>query len=316
MAVERRLKAVGPIAFTLDGGANGLVTVSDTKGFRVKAQVVLEGISLPNVTLEIKRVISKTQFFVGIKGDIKQRENISLYTLAASSTVLQPEQDRPGIPLEQHERAVYEEEPVLAKRVILVDGYGEFYDTDNPLKVQLSDGNINIGTVNAEIEVQLSHKDNNPDIGDIADSVQVGDGVDVLQINSDGSINVNIVQSSDGTENVLNIYDEITGIASGSETVIVSFTAISGRSYWLQRAEFTGEQIALYKLYVNNVPIAAKRTHHGSGLSGGFEFVGADQEGLPIDVGDVVELRLLHNRPNTGDFEGRIQIYEAIPLVP
>lgn len=190
MAIERRIKAVGPLALALNGGANGLVTVSDTKGFRVKSQVVLQGTGLPNLTLEIKRVLSKTQFYVGEKGNILQREDISQYTLAAGSTVHQPEQDRPGVPIDQHERAVYEEEPVLAKRVILVDEYGEFYDTANPLKVQLSDGSIEIGTVNAEVEVQLSHKDNSPNPGDVADSVRVGDGVDELAINPDGSINV------------------------------------------------------------------------------------------------------------------------------
>lgn len=314
MAIERRLKAVGPLALTLNGGANGLVTVSDTKGFRVKAQVILEGTSLPNVTLEIKRVLSKTQFYVGTKGDIKQREDISLYTLAANSTVHQIEQDRPGIPLEQHERAVYEEEPVQAKRVILVDGYGEFYDTENPLQVQLSDGDINIGTVNAEVEVQLSHKDNYPDLGDVADSVRIGDGDDELAINDDGSINVNIVQSTNSTENILNTYDEVQSVVSGIETVLVSITLTSGKTYQFQRVQFSGEQIALYKVYINNVAVASSRTHHGSGLSGAIEFVGAGQEGLPVVAGDVIELRALHNRPGTGDFEGRIQLYEATPL--
>lgn len=204
MAVERRIKAVGPLALTLNGGANGLVTVSDTKGFRVKSQVVLQGTGLPNLTLEIKRVLSKTQFYVGEKGNILQREDISQYTLAASSTVHQPEQDRPGVPIDQHERAVYEEEPVLAKRVILVDEYGEFYDTANPLKVQLSDGSIEIGTVNADVDVQLTDKESAPGENDY-DIVRLGDGEDELDINPDGSINVSVIKAATPTIVNLNV---------------------------------------------------------------------------------------------------------------
>ena len=71
------------------------------------------------------------------------------------------------------------EEALDAKRVTLVNEEGEAgvgSSPDNPIHVQLSDGSINVGTVNAELEVQLSHKDNDPDNGDVHDSVRIGDG--------------------------------------------------------------------------------------------------------------------------------------------
>jgi hypothetical protein len=132
MAVERKLAEIGPLLFTSNGTTSGVVTVADTKGFKVKARVTISATSLPNLNLEIKRVLSKTQLIVGAPGNILFKTDISLYTVALNSTIHQPEQDRPGIPTEQHERAVYEEEPTLAKRVFIVDEYGNPYDIDNP----------------------------------------------------------------------------------------------------------------------------------------------------------------------------------------
>ena len=101
------------------------------------------------------------------------------------------------------------EDNANARRVVLVDEDGEFYGTsgnplvvsggtgsgkgetpDDPLYVQLSDGSIEIGTVNAELEVQLSHRDNDPESVDVHDSVRVGDGVETIEVNPDGSINM------------------------------------------------------------------------------------------------------------------------------
>lgn len=62
------------------------------------------------------------------------------------------------------------------RRVSLVDASGGEINGTNPLKVQLTDGSVNIGTVNAELEVQLSHASNNPDAGDIGDRVNTIDG--------------------------------------------------------------------------------------------------------------------------------------------
>jgi hypothetical protein len=109
-----------------------------------------------------------------ISGPISDRTDLSAYTVATSSFVYAIEQKRPSIPFEELTRAVYEEEPTVAYRNVLVDKLGKFYAEDNPLSVQLSDGSINIGTVNGELEVQLSRRDNDPDAGDVHDSVRIG----------------------------------------------------------------------------------------------------------------------------------------------
>lgn len=109
-----------------------------------------------------------------ISSDIRKYTDISDYTTASGAFVIANEQTRPKIPFEEFMRAVYEEEPVSALRSMLVDKYGDTYRTDNPLPVQLSSGSISIGTVNGELEVQLSRQDDNPDAGDIHDSVRIG----------------------------------------------------------------------------------------------------------------------------------------------
>jgi hypothetical protein len=150
MAIERKLGLVSPVLFTSNGTAGGLVTVPDTKGFVVKAQVVLTANTLPTLQLEIKRVLSSTQFLVGEKGKIEQRANILAYTTALNSSIYQPEQDRPGIMQEQHERAVYAEEPIMAKRNILVDEYGRYYNSQNPIPV-----NATLNVENVTVDVKL-----------------------------------------------------------------------------------------------------------------------------------------------------------------
>lgn len=101
--------------------------------------------------------------------------------------------------IHQHEH----EDAALARRVLLVDKLGEAIDTSNPVPVVLTDGSINIDTIDAQIAVALSHLDGNPDSGDVADSVRIGDGTYELKVNSDGSINVRLARVT--TPNIENI---------------------------------------------------------------------------------------------------------------
>ena len=59
-----------------------------------------------------------------------------MLTGATVSAVIQSKSKTPPA---DHEHAVYEQEPTLAKRVIGVDEWGNFYDEDNPISVKLPD---------------------------------------------------------------------------------------------------------------------------------------------------------------------------------
>jgi hypothetical protein len=136
MAFERTWAPVPPRFFTLDGGTLGQVQIANTRGFKVKQHVVIAAVGQPNLILEVKRVLSSTLLFVGNIGDpITKRIDISAYTTAASAYIYAEEQSKAKLTREDREYAVYEQEPTVAKRVILVDQLGEFYESSNPLPV-------------------------------------------------------------------------------------------------------------------------------------------------------------------------------------
>lgn len=168
---------------TANGTSSGLVTINSSfiKFIFIKQQISLFSNTQPRITLEVKRVISPTQFYVGpVNGGIGERANISAYLVSDGAQISVSLQDRPNIKPNDIMRSVYAEEPAVAIRTMNVDYLGRPYDVDNPVPVRLSDGSISIGTVNAELEVQLSHLDNFVHPGDIHDSVRLGDGVQTM----------------------------------------------------------------------------------------------------------------------------------------
>jgi hypothetical protein len=133
--LEKRFAAVPPQAFTANGTLFGLVTLADTSMFKVKQHVVLDATSL-STTLEVKEVVSNTQLYVGpIKGSITSRTDISAYTVAAGAFIYANEQNRPNIDYSEIWRAVYDEEPTIALRTMLVDEQGDRIGPSNPLDV-------------------------------------------------------------------------------------------------------------------------------------------------------------------------------------
>lgn len=152
-------------------------------------------------------------------------------------------------------------------------------------------------TIDGEIEVALSAPD---------DTVAISDGTDILQVNGDGSINVNIVSGSPTSSNVVSTFDTVSAVASGLETTIVTYTVPSGKTGRLNRTEFSGENIAVYNLYLNGDLIHRRRTFFGNSLCEEMNF----ESGIELADGDVLILKVLHDRPDSGDFEARIQTTE------
>lgn len=138
MANERRLDEVPVVLFTIAGGIDGTVTIPSTSGFKVKSSVVISATSLPNLTLEVKAVLSETILIVGLSGNINNRYDLSSYTTFLNSSIYQPSQDRPKVPKDDQDRATYESEPTLARRTILVDELGNLHTDANPLPVSIA----------------------------------------------------------------------------------------------------------------------------------------------------------------------------------
>lgn len=182
---EKRFLAIPPQQLTANGTTDGVLTLSNTYGWKVGQIVTVISNTVQPRRLKIKAVISETEIKVGdISSPIYKFSNVSDLLTADNAMVelvddtinsgSQASNRRPVIDLHEIQRQVYEEEPTVALRSHLVDWLGRSYDVTNPMPVRLSDGDVNIGTVNAEIEVQLSRIDNNPDAGDVHDSVRIG----------------------------------------------------------------------------------------------------------------------------------------------
>lgn len=134
--MEKRFAAVPPQAFTANGTVNGVVTIADTSLFKVKQKVILYQPSITDpLNLEVKAVLGPTQMQVGPVGGpvVNNFTDISAYTVALGAFVIANEQLRPIITSDDYERAVYEEEPTVAKRVVVVDQFGSKINQANPL---------------------------------------------------------------------------------------------------------------------------------------------------------------------------------------
>lgn len=98
----------------------------------------------------------------------------------------------------------------------------------------------------------------------------------------------------------INTYAEVSSVASATLTTIVSYTVPIGKIFYLNLAELSGSNIAEVFVTVNNVTIAKKRTYF-TDYNAEFLFFGNAQA-----AGDVVAVKIEHNRALVGDFEARI----------
>lgn len=184
MAIERSWEAQGPYLFTSNGGSDGTITVVSVENLKVKQDVTIEATGQPTLSLEIKKIISYTQLKVGPRNskpgnnssyNLKTYTDLSSYTVANVATIRAAAQSKPRIKVDDIWQAVFEREPTIALRNFLVDTIGNPYTVSNPFPVRLSDGSVNIQTLNQNLLVQLSSKDNDPNAGDVHDSVRIGD---------------------------------------------------------------------------------------------------------------------------------------------
>lgn len=148
--LQDRLAAVASQAFSTDGGTDGSVSIVDTSFFKVKQHVIVQATGQTNQELEVKRVVSPTSMILGpISGAINTFTDLSAYTVVANALIFANEQRRPTITADNFERAMYEEEPTVAERTVLVDEFGNKYNATNPLPTSatLTVSSIEIGKV-------------------------------------------------------------------------------------------------------------------------------------------------------------------------
>jgi hypothetical protein len=133
---EKRIYAIPQTPLIADGTNVGTLRVANTKPFMVGQIVKLVSSTAEAVDFKINRIdpIDHQTMYLGpLKAHISKRSDLSAYTVADGATIEACEQNRPTVPEQEIERATYEEEPAVARRVILVDPWGCRIDPDNPL---------------------------------------------------------------------------------------------------------------------------------------------------------------------------------------
>lgn len=306
MAFERKWAAVPPQLFTADGTAFGLITIADTAGFKVKQSAYLSNTANAKLAIQVKRVLSSTQLIVAIIDNAKMSNwlplNIVAWTVTSGASISAEEQDKNNIPEVDHYKAIYEADPTVADRVVNVDEYGGFYGSANPLPVSIT------GTFPVTVR-RLTDKPNDGTPDDLPDAIQIGDGTNRLSVNPDGSINV-VAESSGSVKNLVNTYNEVNSVPSATPTNLVTYMVPIGKTAILERASVSGENIARFDIQINSITLDTKRTFFGR-LNEDFNFSSPDVFGTPLIAGDVVLIVVIHNRPDLGSFEGRIQVVEV-----
>lgn len=155
LITEKKIYKVDPVPFTADGNTNtiGEFQVADSSLFRVGQIVILLSDTQQPLTVKINRMPPDgSTIMVGpLKQHISKRQDISAYLVADNATIQANEQERPTVPEQEIERHTYEEEPVVARRTILVDKQGCRIDGDNPLPV---DATLTVDNINVEIDAK------------------------------------------------------------------------------------------------------------------------------------------------------------------
>lgn len=284
------------VIFTPISVANSVITVANVYGLHPKQQITLFKTGFDPLVVEVKRILSKTEFYVGPTGGKITKYLDPVDYDGGMATV--DEQDRNVIDANAGIRASYAEEPTVALRTVGVDYYGNYIDSIGGL----ADGHNRFMVDAHSSAVNTSTR--------VYDSIRIGDQNNELVINPGGSINVNVISATLANETQRNFFNEALAVPSGIETSIVSYTVPTAKAK-LQRVSFSGQSIGTYNLYVNSTKIDAKHTWFNGPMFGDFTFVGGAEEGQTFVFGDKIELKIFHNR-TSGDFVGRIQVIEII----
>lgn len=134
------------------------------------------------------------------------------------------------------------------------------------------------------------------------DNIAISDGVDTLVINPNGSINIVNITIIDGLKNQ---YNEVTSVGSNTLTTIITKNILVDTL--LKRITSAGTNIAQYEVVLNGGVISKQYTYFGNSLNLEFDF----NQGLKLQNGDNLLVRVIHTRPFVGNFNSNILFTES-----
>lgn len=104
---------------------------------------------------------------------------------------------------------------------------------------------------------------------------------------------------------------EIEAVDPDTDELIIEETVPSGKMWFLERVEFSGNQFAKYELKVDSDFMDRKHTWLSGELSGRFELSSEYVGGLRVDASKIVRLVVRHSRIGQGKFNARMQYLEV-----
>ncbi len=106
------------------------------------------------------------------------------------------------------------------------------------------------------------------------------------------------------------VYNEVTNVSPGVETLIVSYTA-TGTAY-MQQVKVSGTNVAEFRVYKNTIVVDKAYTSFTQ-YNELFEYFTGNSTapGVLLIAGDLIEIKAIQNRPSTCSFSAVIQILEG-----
>lgn len=143
------------------------------------------------------------------------------------------------------------------------------------------------------------------------DNIAIKDPVseNILAINPNGSINVMVTNCGAVACEVKSYFHEITNVLSSVLTTISTLTIPIGKTAKFERVSVAGTNSAIFEIYVNNVIFDRKYTSTFQ-FNEDFDFVDSKNNGIPLNAGDIIEIKVVHYKSSLGDFNARIQYLE------
>ena len=102
------------------------------------------------------------------------------------------------------------------------------------------------------------------------------------------------------------VYDTVAAVAAGVETTILTFVVPATVTH-LVRVDFGGDNIGTYKMYWGTDEMDQYITYWTE-FNGRWEYSISGGVGVQIPSGAVVTIKVLHVRPNPGDFYAKLTL--------
>lgn len=118
-------------------------------------------------------------------------------------------------------------------------------------------------------------------------------------------IHVNVVNTIGSDLEAENKFAAISSVLPNVETLVTSYTVPAGKKLYLDRIDLSGTNIATYRVYLDGEVIATTRTYFAGSLFTSIDF-GSLNKPILIESESVLEVKVIHSRPSSGDFETRI----------